>query len=113
MRTRRRFTAKSKAKVALEAIQGHQTVAELAARASGSWGGGKSVVVRTAETAFSQQIEDGNFVLSEKAIVEGAGEVTFFLNRRNFGLDRIAKDPLLQFAMLPREERNSEEAQAK
>ena len=29
MRTRRRFTAEFKAKVALEAIQGHQTVAEL------------------------------------------------------------------------------------
>ena len=29
MRTRRRFTAEFKAKVALEAIQGHRTVAEL------------------------------------------------------------------------------------
>jgi transposase len=32
MRTRRRFTAEFKAKVALEAIRGHQTVAELATR---------------------------------------------------------------------------------
>jgi putative transposase len=32
MRTRRRFTAEFKAKVALEAIKGHQTVAELAIR---------------------------------------------------------------------------------
>jgi transposase len=32
MRTRRRFTAEFKAKVALEAIQGHQTVAELATK---------------------------------------------------------------------------------
>ncbi len=32
MRTRRRFTAEFKAKVALEAIKGHQTVAELATR---------------------------------------------------------------------------------
>ena len=32
MRTRRRFTAEFKAKVALEAIQGHRTVAELATR---------------------------------------------------------------------------------
>jgi len=32
MRTRRRFTAEIKAKVALEAIKGHQTVAELATR---------------------------------------------------------------------------------
>jgi transposase len=30
MKTRRRFTAEFKAKVALEAIKGHQTVAELA-----------------------------------------------------------------------------------
>src|SRR5680860_417523 len=32
MRTRRRFSAEFKAKVALEAIKGHQTVAELAAK---------------------------------------------------------------------------------
>ena len=32
MRTRRRFSAEFKAKVALEAIKGHQTVAELATR---------------------------------------------------------------------------------
>src|SRR6187401_538885 len=32
MRTRRRFTAEFKAKVALEAIQGHRTVAELASK---------------------------------------------------------------------------------
>jgi len=32
MRTRRRFSADFKAKVALEAIKGHQTVAELATR---------------------------------------------------------------------------------
>jgi transposase len=32
MRTRRRFSAEFKAKVALEAIKGHETVAELAAR---------------------------------------------------------------------------------
>lgn len=32
MRTRRRLTAEFKAKVALEAIKGHQTVAELATR---------------------------------------------------------------------------------
>jgi transposase len=32
MRTRRRFSAEFKAKVALEAIQGHQTVAELAVK---------------------------------------------------------------------------------
>ena len=32
MKTRRRFTAEFKAKVALEAIQGHRTVAELAKR---------------------------------------------------------------------------------
>jgi transposase len=32
MRTRRRFSAEFKAKVALEAIQGHLTVAELAAK---------------------------------------------------------------------------------
>ena len=32
MKTRRRFTAEFKAKVALEAIQGHQTVAELASK---------------------------------------------------------------------------------
>jgi len=32
MRTRRRFTAEFKAKVALEAIKGHQTVAELATK---------------------------------------------------------------------------------
>ncbi len=32
MRTRRRFTAEFKAKVALEAIKGHHTVAELATR---------------------------------------------------------------------------------
>ena len=32
MRTRRRFTAEFKAKVALEAIKGHQTVAECRAR---------------------------------------------------------------------------------
>jgi len=32
MRTRRRFSGEFKAKVALEAIQGHQTVAELARR---------------------------------------------------------------------------------
>jgi transposase len=32
MRTRRRFSAEFKAKVALEAIQGHLTVAELATR---------------------------------------------------------------------------------
>ena len=32
MRTRRRFSAEFKAKVALEAIQGHQTVAELATK---------------------------------------------------------------------------------
>ena len=32
MKTRRRFTADFKAKVALEAIQGHQTVAELATK---------------------------------------------------------------------------------
>ena len=32
MRTRRRFTAEFKAKVALEAIQGQRTIAELAAR---------------------------------------------------------------------------------
>ena len=32
MKTRRRFTAEFKAKVALEAIKGHQTVAELATR---------------------------------------------------------------------------------
>ena len=32
MRTRRRFSAEFKAKVALEAIQGHETVAELATK---------------------------------------------------------------------------------
>src|ERR1022692_864447 len=32
MKTRRRFTAEFKAKVALEAIQGHRTVAELATK---------------------------------------------------------------------------------
>jgi transposase-like protein len=32
MRTRRRFSAEFKAKVALEAIKGHKTVAELAAK---------------------------------------------------------------------------------
>jgi len=32
MRTRRRFTAEFKAKVALEAIQGHRTVAALATK---------------------------------------------------------------------------------
>jgi transposase len=32
MRTRRRFSEEFKAKVALEAIQGHQTVAELATK---------------------------------------------------------------------------------
>jgi transposase len=32
MKTRRRFTAEFKAKVALEAIKGHQTVAELATK---------------------------------------------------------------------------------
>ena len=32
MRTRRRFSGEFKAKVALEAIQGHQTVAELASK---------------------------------------------------------------------------------
>ena len=32
MRTRRRFTAEFKAKVALEAIQGQRTIAELATR---------------------------------------------------------------------------------
>lgn len=32
MKTRRRFSAEFKAKVALEAIKGHQTVAELATR---------------------------------------------------------------------------------
>ena len=32
MRTRRRFSAEFKAKIALEAIQGHRTVAELATR---------------------------------------------------------------------------------
>lgn len=32
MRTRRRFTAEFKAKVALEATQGHRTVAELASK---------------------------------------------------------------------------------
>ena len=32
MRTRRRFSGEFKAKVALEAIQGHQTVAELATK---------------------------------------------------------------------------------
>ncbi len=32
MKTRRRFTAEFKAKVAVEAIQGHRTVAELATR---------------------------------------------------------------------------------
>ena len=32
MRTRRRFTSEFKAKVALEAIKGHETVAELATR---------------------------------------------------------------------------------
>jgi transposase len=32
MRTRRRFSAEFKAKVALEAIQGHQTMAELATK---------------------------------------------------------------------------------
>ena len=32
MKTRRRFSAKFKAKVALEAIKGHQTVAELATK---------------------------------------------------------------------------------
>jgi transposase len=32
MKTRRRFTAEFKAKVALEAIRGHQTVAELASK---------------------------------------------------------------------------------
>ena len=32
MKTRRRFTAEFKAKVALEAIQGHRTVAELGKR---------------------------------------------------------------------------------
>ena len=32
MRTRRRFTAEFKAKVAIEAIQGHRTVAELASK---------------------------------------------------------------------------------
>ena len=32
MRTRRRFSAEFKAKIALEAIQGHQTVAELATK---------------------------------------------------------------------------------
>ena len=32
MKTRRRYTAEFKAKVALEAIQGHRTVAELAAK---------------------------------------------------------------------------------
>jgi transposase len=34
MRTRRRFSAEFKAKVALEAIKGHETVAELATRHS-------------------------------------------------------------------------------
>jgi len=34
MRTRRRFSSEFKAKVALEAIKGHETVAELAARHS-------------------------------------------------------------------------------
>jgi transposase-like protein len=33
MRTRRRFTAEFKAKVALEAIQGHRTVAERGTKA--------------------------------------------------------------------------------
>jgi transposase len=32
MKTRRRFTAEFKAKIALEALQGHRTVAELAKR---------------------------------------------------------------------------------
>ena len=32
MKTRRRFTAEFKAKVALEAIQGHRTISELAAK---------------------------------------------------------------------------------
>ena len=32
MRTRRRFSAEFKAKVALEAIKGHETVAELASK---------------------------------------------------------------------------------
>ncbi len=32
MRTRRRFSAEFKAKVALEAIKGHETIAELATR---------------------------------------------------------------------------------
>jgi len=32
MRTRRRFSAEFKAKVALEAIKGHETVAELAGK---------------------------------------------------------------------------------
>jgi transposase len=32
MRTRRRFTAEFKAKVALEAIQGHRTISELATK---------------------------------------------------------------------------------
>ena len=32
MRTRRRFSAEFKAKVALEAIRGHETVAELATK---------------------------------------------------------------------------------
>ena len=32
MRTRRRFSAEFKAEVALEAIKGHETVAELAAK---------------------------------------------------------------------------------
>jgi transposase len=32
MRTRRRFSAEFKAKVALEAIKGHETVAELATK---------------------------------------------------------------------------------
>jgi transposase len=36
MRTRRQFSADFKAKVALEAIQGHQTVAELATKRTAS-----------------------------------------------------------------------------
>ena len=41
MRTRRRFSAELKAKVALEAIRGHETVAELAAKHElHPWSGG-------------------------------------------------------------------------
>jgi transposase len=38
MRTRRRFSSEFKAKVALEAIKGHETVAELATSSLSDWG---------------------------------------------------------------------------